>query len=204
MEQCHECLAKIIPKLPDVVYSSKDASEPSKTGVIVYAKTTNDNDVLTWLDDNGNIITQSQYAILNAAACSIDTPIATRTDNHHDLIEQGMDIIHDIDSGISGGQLGKKTSARYQTYHRLKDYHERYRGDMNQNEDIKKAIDEIYHYPLQEVARDTLSRQFKIGLSDEQLAASVLHLRDEGKWCRIELKDIEQKQPSVICSLGLV
>ena len=197
-------LAKIIPKLPDVVYSSKDASEPSKTGVIVYAKTTNDNDVLTWLDDNGNIITQSQYAILNAAACSIDTPIATRTDNHHDLIEQGMDIIHDIDSGISGGQLGKKTSARYQTYHRLKDYHERYRGDMYQNEDIKKAIDEIYHYPLQEVARDTLSRQFKIGLSDEQLAASVLHLRDEGKWCRIELKDIEQKQPSVICSLGLV
>ena len=196
-------LAKIIPKLPDVVYSSKVANEPSKTGVIVYAKTANDNDVLTWLDESGKLVTQSQYAILNAAACSITTPIATRVDNHHDLIEQGMDSIYQIDADI-GGQLGRKTSARYQTYYRLKNYYERYQGDIFQNDEVKKAIDEIYNYSLQESARETLSRQFKIQISDEQLVESVLHLRNEGKFCRIELKDNEQTQPSIICSIGLI
>lgn len=196
-------LAKIIPKLPDVVYSSKVANEPSKTGVIVYAKMANDNDVLTWLDESGKLVTQSQYAILNAAACSITTPIATRVDNHHDLIEQGMDSIYQIDADI-GGQLGRKTSARYQTYYRLKNYYERYQGDIFQNDEVKKAIDEIYNYSLQESARETLSRQFKIQISDEQLVESVLHLRNEGKFCRIELKDNEQTQPSIICSIGLI
>ena len=37
-----------------------------------------------------------------------------------------------------------------------------------------------------------------------KLIESVLHLRNEGKFCRIELKENEQKQPSIICSLGLI
>jgi hypothetical protein len=172
--------------------------------VIVYAKTSNDNDVLTWLSDSGDIITQSQFAILNTAACSIKTPIKNRADSHHDLIEQSMDNIHELDAHI-GGQLGKKTGARYQVYHRLKDYYDRPQGDIFEHAELKKAIDEIYSYPLQEIARETLSRQLKIGLSNEQLVLSILHLRAENKFCRIVLKDDdEQKPPSIICSLGLV
>ncbi|MFI3189807.1 NgoFVII family restriction endonuclease [Crenothrix sp. D3] len=197
-------LKTLIPKLPDVIYSSKAASDKIKTGVIVYAKTSNDNDVLTWLDNNGNIITQSQFSILNAAACSINTPITNRADSHHDLIEQSMDNIHELDATI-GGQLGKKTGARYQVYHRLKVHYDHPQCDIFYNAELKKAIDEIYSYPLQEIARETLSRQLKIGLSDEQLAQSILHLRAENKYCRIVLKDDdEQKPPSIICSLGLV
>jgi superfamily II DNA or RNA helicase len=197
-------LKTIIAKLPDVIYSSKAATENNKTGVIVYAKTSNDNDILTWLNDNGDIITQSQFAILNAAACTINTPIKTRADSHHDLIEQSMDSIHEMDAYI-GGQLGKKTGARYQVYHRLKEYYERQQKDIFQHEQLKKAIDEIYQHPLQETARDSLTRQLRIGVSHEQLAALVLHLREENKYCHIVAKeDNEQKLPSIICSLGLV
>jgi hypothetical protein len=42
---------------------------PEKEGVIVYAKTAQDNHLLTWVDTAGKIITQSQYRILKAAAC---------------------------------------------------------------------------------------------------------------------------------------
>ena len=156
------------------------------------------------MNNSGNIVTQSQFTILNAAACAINTPIKNRVDNHHDLIEQSMDNIHELDATI-GGQLGKKTGARYQVYHRLKVHYDHPQCDIFYNAELKKAIDEIYSYPLQEIARETLSRQLKIGLSDEQLAQSILHLRTENKYCRIVLKDDdEQKPPSIICSLGLV
>lgn len=198
-------LKTLIPNLPDVVYSSKAATEKQKTGVIVYAKTSNDNDVLTWLNDDGEIVTQSQFAILNAAACSISTPIVQRDDTHHDLILQSMDTIHEMDLHV-GGQLGRKTGARYQTYHRLKNYCEFYAGDIFLDVDLKKAIDEIYNHPLHESAKESLSRQLKIGVNDVSLVDLVLHLRNEGKLSRIVQKneDDERLEPSVICSLGIV
>ncbi len=198
-------LKTLIPNLPDVIYSSKAAVKSQKTGVIVYAKTSNDNDVLTWLSDDGEIVTQSQFAILNAAACSISTPIKNRDNAHHDLILQSMDTIHEMDLHV-GGQLGRKTGARYQTYHRLKTYCEFYLEDIFLDVDLKKAIDEIYNHPLHEAAKESLSRQLKIGVNDVSLVDLVLHLRGEGKLSRIVQKndDDEMIEPSVICSLGIV
>ena len=156
------------------------------------------------MNNSGNIVTQSQFTILNAAACAINTPIKNRVDNHHDLIEQSMESIHELDAH-TGGQLGKKTGVRYQVYYRLKEYYDRPQTDIFQYEELKKAIDEIYQYPLQEIARETLNRQLKIGLSNDQLALSIVHLRAENNYCRIVPKDDdEQKPPSIICSLGLV
>ncbi len=197
-------LKTIIPNLPNVVYSAKSATEKQKTGVIVYAKTANDNDLLTWLNDNGDIITQSQFAILNAAACSIDTPRAPRSENHHELISQNMTRIHQMDSHV-GGQLGKKNSTRYQIYHRLKTYCEFYAGDIFLDENVKKAIDDIYKHPLHEMARESLSRQLKTGTNDVNLVDLVLHLREESKLSRFAYKNNDETfEPSVICSLGIV
>ena len=197
-------LKTIIPNLPNVVYSAKSATEKQKTGVIVYAKTANDNDLLTWLNDNGDIITQSQFAILNAAACSIDTPRAPRSENHHELISQNMTRIHQMDSHV-GGQLGKKNSTRYQIYHRLKTYCEFYASDIFLDENVKKAIDDIYKHPLHEMARESLSRQLKTGTNDVNLVDLVLHLREESKLSRFAYKNNDETfEPSVICSLGIV
>jgi len=195
-------LKHIIPKLPKVVYSSKAGSEQMQAGVIVYAKTPLNNDVLTWLDNNGQIITQSQFTILNAAACSIDTPLTPRADNHHELVAQGLAYIKEADPKL-GGQLGKKNGARYQAYHRLTRHYELNKNSLFENQALKKAIDELYQYPLKEYARDAISRHLKIDIDDVTFTELVLGLREEDKFCQIEIQTAINHEPSVICSLGL-
>lgn len=195
-------LKNIIPKLPNVVYSSKASDEKTQTGVIVYAKTPLNNDVLTWLNDNGEIITQSQFTILNAAACSIDTPLTLRADNHHELVAQGLAYIKEADSK-SGGQLGKPSSARYQAYQRLTRYYELNKNSLFENQALKKAIDELYHYSLKEYARETIRRHLKTDIDDVTFAELVLVLREEDKFCQIDTQTAINQEPSVICSLGI-
>jgi superfamily II DNA or RNA helicase len=196
-------LKNIIPALPNVVYSSKAANNTRQTGIIVYAKTALNNDVLTWLNDKGDIITQSQFTILKAAACDFNTAIATDTYNHHELVAQGIAHIKETDPKV-GGQLGKKNGARYQTYQRLTRYYEVNKNSLFENQSLKKAIDELYLYPLKDYAKEAIARQLKIDIDDVSFAELVLGLREEDKFCQIEtLTDIAQ-EPSVICSLGMV
>jgi hypothetical protein len=196
-------LKNIIPKLPNVVYSSKAGSEHTPAGVIVYAKTPLNNDVLTWLDKNGQIITQSQFTILKAAACSIDTQLTPRSENHHELVAQGVAYIKEADPKL-GGQLGKPSGARYQTYQRLTRYYEANKNSLFENQTLKKAIDELYRSPLKEYARDAISRHLKTGVDDVTFTELVLGLREEDKFCQIEKSVETSQEPSVICSLGIV
>jgi hypothetical protein len=67
-------LNKIISDLPNVIYATKHNDEAhEKEGVIVYTRTSEENDVLAWVDHKDNIITQSQHTILKAAQCTSDT-----------------------------------------------------------------------------------------------------------------------------------
>ena len=195
-------LKQIIPKLPNVVYSSKSADH-QQTGVIVYAKTPLNNDVLTWINDKGDIITQSQFTILNAAACSIDTAIKPNVSNHHDLVAQGLSYIKDNDIKL-GGQLGKPSGVRYQTYSRLNRYYELNKNSLFENIELKKAIDELYHYPLKEYARDTISRHLKADIDDVTFSELILVLREEDKFCQTDTHTTINQEPSIICSLGIV
>lgn len=65
-------LKKIIPNLPDVVYSTKPLMDLASEGegVITYSRSSHGMEGLTWLDDKGRIISRSQSRILKAAACS--------------------------------------------------------------------------------------------------------------------------------------
>jgi superfamily II DNA or RNA helicase len=196
-------LKTIIPNLPNVVYSSKASEQKNQAGVIVYAKTPLNNDVLTWLNDKGDMITQSQFTILKAAACSLETPIIPRVDHHHELVAQAIGHIKEADPKI-GGQLGKANGARYQVYQRLNRHYALNKNSLFENQELKKAIDELYQYPLQEYAKDVISRQLKLSLDDEALSELVLGLREENKCCQIEIKLSDNQEPSVICSLGIV
>ena len=69
---------------------------------------------------------------------------------------------------------------------------------------MKKAVDDIYKYPLKEYARDTLNRQLKAGINDEQLANLVISLREEDKFAIIDEDEHPSKEPQIICSLGLI
>ncbi len=196
-------LLKLIPDLTNVIYATKqieDAKE--KQGVIVYTKTNEDNDVLAWVDDNGKIITQSQLTILKAAQCTAETQPKYKLENHHELVKAGIDFIRQEEKNVSGS-LGKKTGVKYRTYMRLDRFCKDNEGGLFVTEELKKAIDDIYKYPLREYARETLNRQLKAGVDDFALATLIVSLREEDKLVIINEEEILTKEPQIICSLGL-
>ena len=196
-------LTKIIPDMPNVVYSSKANTDyPGKDGVIVYTRTADDNDVLTWMDKNKKVITQSQLAILKASECTFHTAPMTRAENHHELVRESVALIREEERGQSGS-LGKKTGVKYRVYMMLDRFCKEYEDTLFVTEPLKRAVDDIYKYPLKESGRDIISRQLKAGISDEQLAELVTSLREEGKLCITGDEELETRDAQIICSLGL-
>ena len=196
-------LKKTIPDLPNVVYATKENHfPPEKEGVVVYTRTFDENDVLAWVNNEGKIITQSQLTILKAASCEPDVKPCYKIPRHHELVKKGVDFIKE-DEKNTGGSLGKKTGAKYRVYMRLDRYVKEYENTLFVNEPLKKAIDDIYKYPFKEFARETLNRNLKAGISDEDLAALVVSLREEDKLCIVNQDEMPDREPQIICSLGL-
>ena len=67
---------------------------------------------------------------------------------------------------------------------------------------LRRAIEDIYSFPLRQVAVDILNRQLRSGISDEDLAERVVELREEGRLCIVHEEE-ESQEPRIICSLGL-
>lgn len=196
-------LQKTIPDLPPVIYATKphDPTNKQPGGVLVYLRTAEGNDALAWIDKNGTAVTESQFAILQAAACNPDTPALPRQENHHELVQKGVELIVKEEKTV-GGQLGRPSGARFRTYARLKRHAEHVKGTLFESLELLKAIDEIYRYPLRQAAVDTLNRQLRTGVSDEALAELVIALREEDRLCLIHEEE-QSQEPRIICSMGL-
>jgi hypothetical protein len=196
-------LKKIIPDLPDVVFSTRE-HEPSPgkpEGVLVYLKTGDGNDSLAYVDNHGSSITESHFEILKMAACQSSTPALERHALHHELVRVGVEHIASEEKRI-GGQLGRPSGARFRCYERLKGYSNTIKGTLFESPELLKAIDEIYRYPLRPTATDKLNRQLRVGISDIQLAEMVVALREENSLCIVEETE-HTNEPRIICSLGL-
>jgi len=200
-------LEKTIPALPNVVYSTKPhaPAEKAPEGVLVYVRTAEGNDALAWMDRQGRNVTESQFAILKAAECPPDTPGLPRLDDHHTLVAQGVQLIATEEKTV-GGQLGRPSGARFRTYERLKHFVEETGGTLLIGSDFRqalnKAIEDIYNFPLRQTAIDTLNRQLRSGIPDDNLAELVVDLRAEGRLCIIHEEE-ESQEPQIICSMGL-
>ena len=199
-------LRRQIERLPDVVYATRaHVTLPDRPeGVLVYMRTADGNDALAYVNQAGKSITESQIEILRAAACEPDTPALNRQDKHHELVRAGVEHIVREEKRI-GGQLGSPRGARFRTYERLKHYIQEWEDTIFESTfgELNKALDEIYRYPLRPVAIDTLNRQLKAGISDRQLADLVLLLRSESRLCIIHEDEQEDREPRIICSMGL-
>jgi hypothetical protein len=196
-------LEKIIPALPNVVYSTR-AYHPTieqPEGALVYLRTAEDSDALAWVNKEGGSVTESQFVILKAAECQPDTPPIERHERHHEIVASGVKLIVDTEHSV-GGQLGRPSGARFRTYERLKAYVETVRDTLFATPELVRAIEDIYKYPLLQSATDALNRQLKSGISDQLLAELVVSLRQDARLCRVA-DDARNMEPQIICSMGL-
>ena len=197
-------LRKKVEEMPSVVYSSKSINQQHErpAGVLVYMHTTRGHDALAWMDRQGESVTESQFEILRTAHCLPETPALHRHETHHHLVRKAAEHIAKEEKQI-GGQLGRPSDARFRSYERLKNYAENIKGTLFDTEPLRRAIDDIYRYPLQRSAAKALKRQLQSKISEESLGDLVVTLRDEGRLSIIHEED-EIYEPQIICSLGLL
>lgn len=196
-------LEEIVSRLPSVVYSTRChfPTDVHPEGALVYMRTGEGNDALAWVNKEGNSVTESQFEILRAAACKPGTEALPPLKNHHRLVKHATELITAEERSV-GGTLGRPSGARFRTYERLKQYAEDVKGQLFDTPELKRAIDEIYRFPLRQRATDTLNSRLKAGINNQELAQLVIDLRAEDRLCIVE-GDRETQEPQIICSLGL-
>lgn len=199
-------LKQIIPSIPNIAYSTKAVKDAGEQGVITYARTANDFDVLSWLSPDGSLVSQSQRRILQVMSCSSDTPATMPIDNHHELVAKAVEgIAEQTTTSNIGGILGNRFSTRYRIIHLLEHAYER-PLDLFYTEEIKTAlklaIDDIYNNPLLESTKTILGQMLRRS-SQEEIVDYVLELRRNGTFCRISEDTNQHREPQIICSMGL-
>ncbi|MFT5365195.1 MAG: superfamily II DNA or RNA helicase [Candidatus Latescibacterota bacterium] len=196
-------LAKRVPELPSVVYATKphNPNTAYPEGALVYVRTAEGNDALAWVDKGGNSITESQFSILRAAECGPETLPQLHHDNHHQMVLAGLKHIASESKSV-GGTLGRPSGARFRVYERLKSYADRIKNTLFDTALLHRTIEEMYRYPMTNVATDTLNRQLRSGISDDNLAQLVIALREDNRLCVIH-DDVQRQESRIICSMGL-
>lgn len=198
-------LKRIIPELSNVVYSTKKAASAIEDGVITYARTYNDFDVLTWYDSKGEVVSQSQKRILQAMACTIDEPCLDAQENHLELVGKAVGSIKNENIGV-GGILGSRFSTKRKIYNLLEYYYEQPLSLFYTQEKkalLKFAIDQIYNYPLLENSRFILGRMMRTGSTHDDIVDTVIEMYENGNLCRVDEDKKKHKDPVIICSMGL-
>lgn len=211
-------LAREVEALPAVIYSAKRFHLPSPParggggegatgtkaaeGALVYVKSAEGNDHLAWINPRGEAVTESQFTILKGAACAPEEPALPRAENHHDLVAAGLKLAVAQDKAVGGG-LGRPSSPRRRCYDRLKEYSRTLRYTLFADDELERALDDIYTHPLLESSADTLNRLMRSGVNDEQLADAVKSLREENQLTYTKA-EAEQREPKIVCSMGLL
>jgi superfamily II DNA or RNA helicase len=206
-------LARTVEALPPVVYSAKAftldttrfpmlGADAEDGGALVYVKSPEGNDHLAWIGANGKTITESQFTVLRAAECAPGTPAVPRLENHHNLVANGLQLAVSQDKAVGGG-LGRPSSPRRRAYERLKPYATEQMKTLFRDEELERALDDMYQRPLLETSADLLNRLMRSGVNEEELASAVKSLREEGRLTYAE-DDATLREPRVVCSMGLV
>ena len=192
-------LAAKIEQSANVVCAAKshEASADHPTGVLVYLRA-GDNDILAWLNDQGETASESQFEILQAAQCSPDTPSLPHSAGHHAVV--GKAVQHYAEKMQAAGQLGSKTGARYRVYERLKQY-----GNEQplMQAELKSATNQIYKHHLQKAASAKLNKILRMKASDVELVECVQKLHAGERLCIID-GEKDDRGTQIICSMGLV
>lgn len=204
--QANRDLEKSIPRLPAQLRSAKvheiAAHEPH--GVLTFVKTKSGLSALRYVRDDGFIMSQSARAVIDLAACQIDTPRAELNHNHDAIVEQVLRQVTDEFRTQEVG-IGPANSARYRTYERLKEYCLSLVGDMFRDHDLERVVERMITTPFTERATDTLNRLLRAkDTRVSELADRVMALHRDNLLFVHTNVDSDEDIASIVCSLGLV
>ncbi len=193
-----------IKALPDVAYSAKRTTGQAST--LAYIRTDSHRHFLAQVDDDGNIISQSQSKVLDLLRCPPDEQRIPPASNHHALVAAAVKYVQQARMDLSGN-LGGHNNIRNRIYNKLNAYRDRGQSGLFKGEhsdiDLRDVIEGVYRYPLREAARDRLVRLNRQGATDTELIDSVV-----GMWKRNHLLAIPEGDgpihPHIICSIGLI
>jgi superfamily II DNA or RNA helicase len=198
-------LKEIIPALSDMIYATKATAPDRPDGVITFCRTYNDFDILSWYDRAGNLVSQSQKKILTAMECTAKEPALPQMPDHFDLVKKSVeDIGDDIPSAM--GVLGNRFSTRYRIVQLLENFYSQQTNlfyDEDYKQQVKLAVDDIYNYQLIETTKTVLGRMLNKGDDQEEIVEAVLDFRKKGVLCRKQDSSIKNKEPKILCSMGL-
>ncbi len=196
-------LRKKVESLSDISYSARyhEGTPARPDGVLMYMRTPDGSDALTWIDSKGKIVTQSQTKILEMAQCHPATKPIERSDKHHELVERAAKhIIKEHKRGTTG-QLGSPRSARHRVYMLMKGYIDHSAG-LFATDELKRAVDMVFRYPLKQSAADRLNRQMRSGISTDELANVLVNLYEDEALCVVD-DEPDEHTARIICSMGL-
>ncbi len=200
--------------LPPIVSATRALSETEMgahhpPGAVAYLRYPNGDDTLIRVDEQGNLVSQSLSAIFRDIACSPDMPALERTENHHELVTRCVQIAAE-EQTTPGGQLGSLRSVRRKLWECLNEYRRRLQthpdaSSSEQQQRLDYVLDLLWRYPLKSAARETISRQMRLRISDSALLDLVFRRAQDDTLCEVgEEQPAEPPEPQIICSLGLV
>ncbi|GIV52418.1 MAG: hypothetical protein KatS3mg038_2939 [Candidatus Kapaibacterium sp.] len=199
--------------LPPIVSATRALAETADPdqhppGVITYLRYPDGTDALIRVDKDGNLVSQSISTIFRAAACAPDEPPLERAENHHALVARCVEIATE-EQTVLGGQLGSLRSVRRKLYDRL----DRYRKQLQARptlfssetlQQLESVLDLIWRYPLKTAAKEAISRQMRLGITDEALLELVLRRAADENLCEVTAEETQAPaEPRIICSMGL-
>lgn len=191
-----------IENMQDVVFSGKRAAKDQTTGALAYVKTGDSRHILAHVGDNGEVLTQSQSAILDMMECQPEEPRAQPPKSHHELV--AVAAKHAEKTIGIGGQLGGPRSPLRNLYHRLKTLAiSRRGGRLLQSKGLPETVEDIYRRPLKQEAMNTLRRMMQAGVKDSQLADVAVKMREDGELIAA-VKTGKNEEAKIICSVALV
>ncbi len=210
-ESAPEDLRKKAAALPAVVYATKAhlPGPDAPAGVLTYVRYERNKekyDLLLRVDSEGHVVSHSMPEVFRAAACESDTKPLTPMPNHLALVE--VAVKHTAgELRTAGGQLGNLRSVSRKVYDRLKVYRQElltrptlFSPDLTGKLDV--IMDLLFRHPLKERARESLSRQMKLGINDEALVRLMLQLHEDGRLCEEGEAELPT-EPTIVCSMGL-
>ena len=103
------------------------------------------------------------------------------------------------------GILGNRFSTRFRIIDLLEHYYQQPPTlffDTDKKQQLKYAIDDIYNFQLLEGTKFILGRMLRNSTNDD-IVESILEMHKNGTLCRIDEDRNKQKDPTIICSMGL-